>query len=42
MTDVWNAKADALKAAIAADMSKALGRETISEMRLCMRACLHW
>jgi hypothetical protein len=31
MTDVWNAKADALKAAIAADMSKALGREPISD-----------
>ncbi|WP_367899678.1 hypothetical protein [Xanthomonas oryzae] len=31
MTDVWNSKADALKAAIASDMSKALGRESISD-----------
>jgi hypothetical protein len=31
MTDVWNAKADALKAAIAADMSKALGRGSVSD-----------
>ena len=31
MTDVWNAKADALKAAIAVDMSKALDGQPISD-----------
>ena len=31
MTDVWNAKADALKAAIAVDISKALDGQPISD-----------